>query len=110
MKNIFIGNLDITTTEDELRNLFRAYGTVLTVTLVNDRDTSVPRGFAFVEMSADNEADAAITALNGTMLAGRPLTINEARPKLHSDAAGAVDLRSKPRETLATRKHRRHRY
>ncbi len=110
MKNIFVGNLDITTTEDELRHLFRAYGTVATVTLVCDRDTSIPRGFGFVEMTTDSEADAAIEALNGTILGGRSLSINEARQKLESNGTGTADMRNKPRETLVTRKHRRHRY
>jgi cold-inducible RNA-binding protein len=113
MKNIFVSNLDITTTEDELRNLFRAHGTVETVTLVRDRDTSIPRGFAFVEMSSDTEAEAAIVALNGTVLADRPLTVNEARPKAGTQATQgteAVDLRKKPRHGLATRNHRRHQY
>lgn len=81
MKNIFVGNLDITTTEAELRDLFEPYGAVATVTLVHDRDTNVPRGFAFAEMSNDAEADAAMEHLNGTMIGGRQLTINEARQK-----------------------------
>jgi RNA recognition motif-containing protein len=64
MKNIFVGNLDPAVTEQELRSLFRTYGTVETVTLVEDRDTGALRGFAFIEMPNDEEAGAAIQALN----------------------------------------------
>ena len=111
MKNIFVGNLDITTTEDQLRELFAAHGTVTTVTLVNDRDTATPRGFAFVEMADDAEADAAIKALNGVSLAGRQLTINEARPKETGfPAHPPAERREHDRESLATRNHRQHRY
>lgn len=110
MKNIFVGNLDVTTTETQLRQLFRAHGIVATVTLVTDRDTGTQRGFAFIEMADDTEADAAIKALNGTLLDGRPLAINEARPKETSDRSDATERRKQGREPLATRKHRRHRY
>jgi RNA recognition motif-containing protein len=61
MKNIFVGNLEFTTTEDQVRALFEAHGTVETVTLVKDRDTGRSRGIAFVEMTGDTEAEAAIT-------------------------------------------------
>jgi len=81
MKNIFIGNLDFGTTEDQLRALLAAHGAVETVTIVRDRDTGQPRGFAFLEMTNDGEADKAIQALNGTILGGRALTVNEARSK-----------------------------
>lgn len=110
MKNIFVGNLDVTTTEGELRKLFGAFGTVATVTLVQDRDTSVPRGFAFIEMPTDTEADAAIEALSGKIVGDRPLTINEARPKLETEESQTEDRRSKPRQSLELRKHRRHKY
>jgi cold-inducible RNA-binding protein len=93
MKNIFIGNLDFSTTEDQLRALFAAHGAVETVTLVRDRDTGQPRGFAFLEMTNDSEAEKAIQALNGTLLGGRTLTINEARPKLISNSDS--DLRKR---------------
>jgi RNA recognition motif-containing protein len=106
MKNIFVGNLDIATTEDQLRALFESHGAVATVTLVRDRDTGAPRGFAFVEMSDDKEADAALKALNGTVLADRQLTINEARAKHGND----VERRKQQRESLPTRKHRQHLY
>ena len=110
MKNIFIGNLDITATESQVRDLFRAHGTVATVTIVDDRDTGSPRGFAFVEMTDDNEADAAIKALDGTVLEDRRLTVNEARPKPHSDPSHALEQRQHDREPVDQRRHRQHRY
>ena len=79
--NIFVGNLAFTATADEVRQVFEGYGTVDTVNLLMDRDTGRPRGFGFVEMPNATEARAAIAGLNGTDLGGRPLTINEARPR-----------------------------
>jgi len=93
MKNIFIGNLDFGTTEDQLRALLAAHGAVETVTIVRDRDTGQPRGFAFLEMTNDGEADKAIQALNGTILGGRALTVNEARSKPAS--SGGDNLRKR---------------
>ncbi|MFZ3210188.1 MAG: RNA-binding protein [Terriglobales bacterium] len=93
MKNIYIGNLDFSTTEDQLRGLFAAHGAVETVTIVRDRDTGQPRGFAFLEMTNDSEAEKAIQALNGTALGGGKLTINEARPKLASNRGGDLQKR-----------------
>lgn len=81
MKNLYVGNLPHSTTEAELRSAFEAHGAVDKVTIVTDRDTGRSRGFGFVEMSNASEADKAIAALNGSDLGGRPLTINEARPK-----------------------------
>ena len=88
MKNIFVGNLSFTATEDAVRSMFAAYGTVERVSIVTDRDTGQPKGFGFVEMTGDTEAQAAITALNGTELNGRALTINEARPKTERTGGG----------------------
>jgi RNA recognition motif-containing protein len=79
--NIFVGNLAYTATEDEVRQLFEGYGAVDTVHLLMDRDTGRPRGFGFVEMPDAAQARTAIAGLNGTSLGGRPLTINEARPR-----------------------------
>ncbi len=110
MKNIFVGNLDLTTTETQIRELFRSYGTLATVTVVMDRDTGAPRGFAFIEMVDDAEADAAIKALNGAVLNDRPLSVNEARPKENQDRSVPTERRKLAREPLATRKHREHRY
>src|SRR5207253_4136521 len=81
MKNIFVGNLSFHATEDAVRSLFQAYGTVDRVNLITDRDTGQARGFGFVEMSDNAEADRAIAGLNGRELDGRALNVNEARPK-----------------------------
>ena len=79
MKDIFVGNLDYKTSEDELRQLFAAYGPVDRVSIVTDRYSGQPRGSAFVEMASAGDADKAITELNGTHLHGRKLDVNEAR-------------------------------
>ena len=81
MKNIFVGNLDFGVREEAVRSLFETYGTVERVSVMTDRETGRSRGFAFVEMANDNEAERAITELNGTNLSGRALNVNEARPK-----------------------------
>ncbi len=81
MKNIYVGNLDFKVNEDELRQAFAAYGQVDKVTIVTDRDTGQPRGFGFVEMTNDEEAEKAINAMNGYQLGSRALNVNEARPK-----------------------------
>ena len=82
MKNIFVGNMDFAVTEEQLRTAFATYGQVDKVTIVTDRDSGQPRGFAFVEMANDNEAQQAIAGLNGSQLGGRNLNVNEARPKV----------------------------
>ena len=97
MINIFVRNLDPTTTEVQLKDLFAAYGSVETVTIVKDRDTSGPRGIAFIEMADAAEAKAAIESLNGFRLNDRAIRLNEARPKLEHDAARD-----------SSREHRRH--
>lgn len=78
---IYVGNMPYTMTEDELRSVFEAHGTVASASLAMDRETRRPRGFGFVEMPEAAEANAAITALNGTEQGGRKLVINEARPR-----------------------------
>jgi cold-inducible RNA-binding protein len=88
LKNIFVGNLDFGATEDTIRSLFEAYGTVERVSLMTDRDTGRSRGFAFVEMTDAEEADRAITALNGSNVGGRALNVNEARPKTSGGGGG----------------------
>ncbi|HTC34581.1 MAG TPA: hypothetical protein VK724_14470 [Bryobacteraceae bacterium] len=88
MKNIFVGNLNFGATEDAVRALFEAYGTVERVSIVTDRDTGQPRGFGFVEMSANADADRAIAELNGRELDGRALNVNEARPKTERSFGG----------------------
>jgi RNA recognition motif-containing protein len=88
MKNIFVGNLSFGATEDAVRSLFEAHGTVGRVNIVTDRDSGQPRGFGFVEMNDDSEGTKAITALNGTDLDGRTLNVNEARPKTDRPSGG----------------------
>jgi cold-inducible RNA-binding protein len=79
--NIFVGNLAYQTTESELEAIFAPYGTVEKASVIRDRDTGQPRGFAFVEMTNQAEALKAIEALNGQELNGRALNVNEARPR-----------------------------
>ena len=88
MKNLYVGNLPHNSTETELRSLFLPYGAVEKITLVTDRDTGRSRGFAFVEMADAAEAEKAVTALNGSELGGRALTVNEAKPKTQRPSTG----------------------
>jgi len=81
MTNIYVGNLPWSTTEDQLRDTFAAYGAVSSVAIIKDRNTGRSRGFGFVEMDSADEARAAINGLNGTELDGRDLKVNEARPR-----------------------------
>jgi RNA recognition motif-containing protein len=81
LKNIYVGNISFQTTEQDLDAAFSAYGQVDRVQIVKDRDTGQARGFAFVEMPVNADADKAMTALNGAELGGRTLTVNEARPR-----------------------------
>jgi|SRR5580658_5565088 cold-inducible RNA-binding protein len=94
MKNIFVGNLNFGATEDAVRSLFEAYGPVQRVNLVTDRDTGQARGFGFVEMTANADADRAIAGLNGTELDGRALNVNEARPKPERAFGGGGERRT----------------
>jgi RNA recognition motif-containing protein len=80
-KNIYVGNMSYDTTADTLRELFEAYGEVEEVSVITDRATGRPRGFAFVVMADEEAADAAIAALNGQDVDGRTLRVNEARPR-----------------------------
>ncbi len=82
MKSIFVGNLDRDASDETVRALFETYGPVGTVSVVRDRDTGQPRGFAFVEMTDGEQADKAISGLHGTMVGGRPINVNEARPAI----------------------------
>jgi cold-inducible RNA-binding protein len=81
VKNIFVGNLDFNVTEEAVRSLFESHGVVNSARIMTDRDTGRSRGFAFVEMENETEADQAIAALNGFSMDGRALNVNEARPK-----------------------------
>ncbi|MGC2694242.1 MAG: RNA-binding protein [Candidatus Angelobacter sp.] len=82
MKKIFVGNFSFSLTEGELRSLFEPFGSIDSVTVVTDRATGRSRGFGFVEMPNNAEAEKAIAALNGKDSGGRQLTVNEARPKV----------------------------
>lgn len=79
MKNIYVGNLNLSTTENTLRSLFESFGTVSKINIINGR------GFGFVEMASDSEGSSAISALKGKMVDGNALTFNEARPKHNRD-------------------------
>jgi RNA recognition motif-containing protein len=92
---IFVGNLAFTATEQEVRQLFEAYGVVERVHLIEDRDTGRARGFGFVTMPDATAGQAAIDGLNGTSFGGRALTINEARPR--EDRGGARRAPRRPR-------------
>lgn len=81
MTNIYVGNLSYNATEDDLREAFGQYGEVSSVSVIKDRDTGRARGFAFVEMPDANQAAQAIENLNNTEIAGRAVTVNEARPR-----------------------------
>lgn len=81
MINIYVGNLAFGATEDDLRTAFEPFGQVEKVAVVKDRDTGRSRGFGFVEMASKEEGQKAIEALNGADMQGRPLKVNEARPR-----------------------------
>ena len=88
MKNIFVGNLDFGATEASIRTLFETHGTVERVSLITDRDTGRSRGFGFVEMPDDGEAERAIAAMNGATVGGRQINVNEARPREEGGGGG----------------------
>lgn len=92
MKSVFVGNLNFDTTEGDLRTLFEPFGEVERISVINDRETGKPRGFAFVEMSDDREAAQAMAGLDGREVAGRALRVNEAAPRLE---------RSRPRSNFS---------
>ena len=80
-KKLYVGNLDYGVTDSALEQMFAAHGTVESAQVIMDRDTGRSKGFGFVEMKTDQEAQAAIAALNGAQSGGRSLTLNEARPR-----------------------------
>ena len=86
--NIYVGNLSFDCLDDDLRTAFGAHGTVDSARVISDKYTGKSRGFGFVEMPNDSEAQAAIAALNGTELKGREIKVNEARPKTQSRPRG----------------------
>jgi len=89
---LYVGNLPFSATEDSVRELFSAHGTVEKVALVNDRDTGQPRGFGFVEMSSA-DAQKAMQSLNGKDFGGRPLKVNEAQDKPRGGGGGGYGRR-----------------
>ncbi|MDX1984513.1 MAG: RNA-binding protein [Bryobacteraceae bacterium] len=93
MTNIFVGNLSFATTQEELHAAFASYGSVEKVSIVTDRDSGQPRGFAFVEMSDRGTAETAISRLNGTDLNGRAMNVSEARPKTQGASGGGGNRR-----------------
>jgi cold-inducible RNA-binding protein len=97
MRNIYVGNLSFHTTEEGIRSLFEAHGSVDRVNICTDRESGQPRGFGFVEMANDGEGDRAIAALNGSDLDGRTLTISEARPKEARPSGGGFRHRQRSR-------------
>jgi cold-inducible RNA-binding protein len=98
-KRLYVGNLPYETTDSELEELFASVGEVDSVRIVNDRDTGRPRGFGFVEMASDADAEKAIQEFNQYELNGRALTVNEARPRRDSGSFGGGGgyRRSEPR-------------
>jgi RNA recognition motif-containing protein len=87
-KSLYVGNLSYEVTNGDLEQLFAAHGTVESSQVIMDRDTGRSKGFGFVQMKTDQEADAAIAALNGKEVNGRALTVNEARPKTPGGGRG----------------------
>ena len=88
-KKLYVGNLSFSVTEQMLQSTFAQHGTVETLNLITDRDTGRSKGFGFVEMRTDAEANAAISELNGADLDGRPMKVNEAKPQARrSDRGG----------------------
>jgi RNA recognition motif-containing protein len=87
-RKLYVGNLPYSATEQSLREAFAASGTVDTVSLITDRDTGQSKGFAFVEMASDREAQAATEAMNGKMLDGRQIKVNEAKPREKGGGGG----------------------
>ena len=87
-KKLYVGNLSYEVSSSELEQLFGAHGQVVSAQVINDRDTGRSKGFGFVEMSSDQEAQAAVAALNGQQHNGRALTVNEARPREERSGGG----------------------
>jgi RNA recognition motif-containing protein len=87
-KKLYVGNLTYGVTDGDLQTMFAAHGTVQSAQIIMDRDTGRSKGFGFVEMGSDQEAQAAIAAMNGKEVEGRALTVNEARPKAEGGGGG----------------------
>ena len=87
-RKLYVGNLSYNATSSDIEQLFSQHGTVSSAEVIQDRDTGRSKGFGFVEMGSDEEAQAAITALNGQQHDGRALTVNEAKPRENRSAGG----------------------
>lgn len=87
-RKVYVGNLPYSVNEQSLEAAFAAHGTVESIKLVTDRDTGRSKGFGFIEMSSDAEAGAVISALDGTNIEGRPVTVKEARPQSARSGGG----------------------
>ncbi len=87
-KKLYVGNLSYSTHEEDVREAFAKVGEVLSATLIVDQSNGMSKGFGFVEMASDEDADKAISALNGTTLMDRTITVNEARPKTARSGSG----------------------
>jgi RNA recognition motif-containing protein len=85
---IYVGNLSYETTEDDLKKEFEAFGKVASVSIIKDRDTGQPRGFAFVDMPTDSEAQAAITGMKDKQIGGRSVVVNESKPRENRPSGG----------------------
>lgn len=85
MKNLYVGNIEKTTTEEDIKTAFATYGPVEVVSIIKDQTTGLPRGFGFVEMTEDKDALEAVQGLNGSLMAGRTINVSEARAKTHND-------------------------
>ena len=85
---IYVGNLSYDVTEEEITQEFQGYGEVTSVDIITDKYSGRPKGFGFVEMGSNSEAEAAITSLNGKILRDRPITVNEARPRPDNRSGG----------------------
>jgi RNA recognition motif-containing protein len=94
-QKVYVGNLSYNTTEDTLRALFAEYGEIESVSLITDRDTGRPKGFAFVEMSTEQAAQAAITGLNGKQLDEREIKVDRAKPQADRERRGSNRGRSR---------------
>jgi RNA recognition motif-containing protein len=92
-RKLYVGNLTFQVTDSDLSKLFEPHGTVASAQVIMDRDTGRSKGFGFVEMQTDQEAQAAATALNGKDYAGRPLTVNEAKPRTEGGRGGSGNRR-----------------
>lgn len=94
-RKLYVGNLGYTVTNDELSKLFEAIGQVRSAEVIQDRDTGRSKGFGFVEMESEADAQAAIQQLNGTEHSGRPLTVNEAKPRPERSGGGGGGFRGR---------------